>query len=90
MDKTAWMRRTIELCRQKLADGTGAYCASIVVRGDEIVGEGANTVALTSDPTAHCEINAIRDAGRRLRSFDLSGCTLYTTWEHCTMCASAI
>lgn len=90
MDKTEWMRRTIELCRQRLADGTGAYCASIVVKGDRIVGEGVNNVTLAHDPTGHCEINAIRDAGRRLKTHDLSGCTLYTTWEPCIMCASAI
>ncbi|MBM3506079.1 MAG: nucleoside deaminase [Alphaproteobacteria bacterium] len=90
MDKTEWMRRTIEICRQRLADGSGAYCASIVVKNDKIVGEGVNNVVMANDPTGHCEINAIRDAGNRLKSHDLSGCTLYTTWEPCIMCAAAI
>lgn len=90
MDKYDLMRRTIALCKEKLADGSGAYCASIVVKDGEIVGQGVNNVALAHDPTGHCEINAIRDAGRRLRTHDLSGCELYTTWEPCVMCAAAI
>jgi tRNA(Arg) A34 adenosine deaminase TadA len=90
MDKIDFMHRTIALCRDKLADGTGAYCASIIVKHGEIVGEGWNNVALAHDPTGHCEINAIRDAGRRLKTHDLSGCELYTTWEPCVMCAGAI
>ncbi|MCP4204653.1 MAG: nucleoside deaminase, partial [bacterium] len=45
---------------------------------------------INNDPTGHCEIHALRDAGRRLGTWDLSGCELYTTWEPCTMCASAI
>jgi tRNA(Arg) A34 adenosine deaminase TadA len=90
MDKYDLMRRTIALCKQKLADGSGAYCASIVVKDGQVVGEGVNNVTLVNDPTGHCEINAIRDAGRRLKTPDLSGCELYTTWEPCVMCAAAI
>jgi len=73
-----------------MEDGTGAYCASLVVRDGEVVGEGWNNVAVDNDPTGHCEINALRDAGRRLGRWDLSGCELYTTWEPCPMCVAAI
>ncbi len=90
MDKVDLMRRTIALCKERLADGSGAYCASIVVKDGTIVGEGVNNVMLAHDPTGHCEINAIRDAGRRLKTHDLAGCELYTTWEPCVMCAAAI
>ncbi len=90
MDKADFMRRAIALCKEKMADGTGGYCASIIVRNGEIVGEGWNNVVEAHDPTGHCEINALRDAGRRLGTFDLSGCELYTTWEPCAMCAGAI
>ena len=90
MEKTDLMRRAIELSRERMADGTGSYCASIVVKDGQVVGEGWNTVVQHHDPTAHCEVNAMRDAGRRLGSWDLSGCDLYTTWEPCPMCVAAI
>lgn len=90
MSKEDFMRRAIALCQEKMGEGTGGYCASIVVKDGEVVGEGWNDVAINNDPTGHCEIHALRDAGRRLGTWDLSGCELYTTWEPCTMCAAAI
>jgi tRNA(Arg) A34 adenosine deaminase TadA len=84
------MRRAIELSRERMEDGAGAYCASLVVRDGEVVGEGWNNVAIDNDPTGHCEMNAMRAAGRRLGRWDLSGCDLYTTWEPCPMCVAAI
>jgi guanine deaminase len=90
LDKVDLMRRAIELCRQELAAGSGSWCASLVVRDGEIVGEGCNTVTETPDPTAHCEVNAMRAAAKRLGSWDLSGCDLFTTWEPCPMCVAAI
>lgn len=90
MDKTDFMRRAIELSRERLADGRGGYCATLIVKDGEVVGEGWNNVAQDNDPTGHCEINAMRDAGRRLGTWNLSGCDLYTTWEPCPMCVAAI
>ena len=90
IDHEGYMRRAIALCEEKMASGEGGYCATIIVKGGEVIGEGWNNVAEACDATGHCEINAIRDAGKRTGNWDLSGSTLYTTWEPCIMCAAAI
>ena len=90
MDDTDHMRRAIALCKEKMAAGSGGYCATVIVRDGAVIGEGWNNVVENHDATGHCEINAIRDAGCRTGSWDLSGSTLYTTWEPCVMCAAAI
>lgn len=59
-------------------------------KGRQIVGEAANTVVRDNDPSAHGEVNAIRDACRRLGTIDLSGCILYTPMEPCPMCLATI
>ena len=64
--------------------------ACVIVKDDEVVGEGCNDMAISNDPTAHGEIVAIRDACKRLGTLDLSGCDLYTSLEPCSLCASAI
>ena len=61
-----------------------------IVRGREVISAAHNTVLKDKDPTAHAEINAIRQAARKLNSYLLSGCFLYTTTEPCPMCFSAI
>src|SRR5713226_3619217 len=85
-----FMRRAIALGRRGLKAGHGGPFGAVVVRRGAIVGEGWNRVVATGDPTAHGEIVAIRAAGRRLGSFRLSGCDLYTSGEPCLMCLSAI
>ncbi len=90
MDKTELMRRAIELSRQKMREGIAAPFAALVVKDGEIVGEGWNNVVQDHDATGHGETNAIRDAGKRLGTWDLSGCELYTTCEPCSLCVSAI
>ena len=90
MDDEGYMRRAIALCKEKMAAGEGGYCATIIVRDGAVIGEGWNNVSENHDATGHCEINAIRDAGKRSGNWDLSGATLYTTWEPCVMCAAAI
>ena len=70
-------------------DGHGGPFGAVVVRGDEVIGRGHNSVVTTTDPTAHAEVVAIRDACRRLGRFDLSDCDLYTTCEPCPMCYAA-
>jgi len=59
------------------------------VRNGQIVGEGANTVTASHDPTAHGEVNAIRAACNVLGTFTLAGCELYTSCEPCPMCLAA-
>ncbi len=85
-----FMRRAIELSRQGVKAGDGGPFGAVVVKDGVIVGEGWNQVLSGCDPTAHGEITAIRDAGRRLRTFDLKGCEIYTTGEPCPMCLCAI
>lgn len=67
----------------------GPFGAVVVCRG-KIVGRGWNRVTSTNDPTAHAEISAIRDACRKLKTFQLDGCELYTSCEPCPMCLAAI
>ena len=85
-----FMRRAIELGRiSGLVKKTGGPFGAVVVKNGRIVGEGSNRVLSTRDPSAHGEIVAIREACRRLRTHDLSGCILYTSAECCGMCYSA-
>ena len=62
---------------------------AVVTRGDEVLGRAGNQRERLSDPTAHAEVLALRDAGRAIGSWRLEGCTLYVTLEPCAMCAGA-
>lgn len=84
------MRRAIELAQNGIDEGQGGPFGAVVVRDGKIVGEGCNRVTSTNDPTAHAEIVAIRAACRNLNSFQLDGCTIYTSCEPCPMCLGAI
>jgi tRNA(adenine34) deaminase len=84
-----YMRACLDLARRARDHGDAAV-GSVVVRGDEIVGEGIETVRARGDVTAHAEMEALRAACARLSSRDLSGCTLYTSVDPCVMCAYAI
>ena len=63
---------------------------AVVVVNDEVIGQGFNRPIMHHDPTAHAEIVAIRNACTKLNTFNLSGCEMYTSWEPCPMCLSAI
>ena len=63
---------------------------AVLLREGKIVAEAYNTVGQSHDPSAHGEINALRQAGRALETTDLSGCVLYTTGEPCPMCMAAV
>ena len=84
-----FLRRAIALATQNVVDGKGGPFAAVIVRNGQIVGEAANTVTATMDPTAHGEVNAIRAACRALETFSLAGCELYTSCEPCPMCLAA-
>ena len=84
------MARAVELAREGSDRNDGGPFGCVIVKDGSIVGEGCNQVTSTNDPTAHAEIVAIRDACRNLRSFQLDGCTLYTSCEPCPMCLGAI
>lgn len=83
------MREAIALARENIRKGGGPFAAIIVKDGKEVARTG-NTVTLSNDPTAHAEVNAIREACRKLGTFDLSGCEIYSSCEPCPMCLSAI
>ena len=75
----------------RAAQGRGEVpVGAVVVRDGEIVGRGGNAPIAAADPTAHAEIAALRDAGRRLGNYRLPDCDLYVTIEPCAMCAGAI
>jgi tRNA(Arg) A34 adenosine deaminase TadA len=84
------MRRAIELSRRGARRGDGGPFGAVIVHDGVIVGEGWNRVIATNDPTAHGEVEAIRDACRRLGTFVLRGCDLFTSAEPCPMCLGAI
>src|SRR5205814_5817657 len=85
-----FMRHAIALALENVRSGSGGPFAALIVKEGRIIAEGANRVTRTNDPTAHAEVVAIREACRRLHSFQLSGCDLYTTCEPCPMCLGAI
>lgn len=83
------MARAIELSRKNVENGGGPFGA-VIVKDGRIVGEGANRVTASNDPTAHAEVVAIRTACQTLNTFDLTGCEIFTSCEPCPMCLSAI
>jgi len=88
--ETAFLERAIELSRHGMANEHGGPFGCVIVRNDEIVGEGCNMVIATNDPTAHAEVVAIREACKKLNTFQLNDCDIYTSCEPCPMCLGAI
>jgi tRNA(Arg) A34 adenosine deaminase TadA len=89
MNDEQFMQRAIELSVENIKNGGGPFGA-VIVKDGKIVAEGTNRVTADNDPTAHAEISAIRKAAKKLKTFDLSGCVIYTSCEPCPMCLSAI
>jgi len=87
---TELMQRAIEVCRSGIAAGQSPFGAVIARTDGEIICATHNTVRADADPTAHAEINAIREASRRLSNINLIGHFIVTTCEPCPMCAAAI
>jgi len=85
-----FMRQAVRLSVRMMRQGRGGPFGAIVVKGKRVVGRGCNQVTSIHDPTAHAEIVAIRDACRRLGTFQLPDCELYTSCEPCPMCLAAI
>lgn len=86
----AWMRRALVLAREAAALDAEVPVGAVIVLDGKIVGEGRNRMIGANDPSAHAEIEAMRDAGRRLGNYRLPGATLYVTLEPCVMCAGAL
>jgi guanine deaminase len=85
-----FLEKAIELSRQGMMKGNGGPFGCIITKGDEIVGEGSNSVTSTNDPTAHAEVVAIRAACKKLGTYQLTDCDIYTSCEPCPMCLGAI
>ena len=89
MDHEQWMREALSEARMAATEGEIPVGAVVVFR-ERIVGRGHNQKEALRDPTAHAEILALREAGRRLGGWRLSGATLYCTLDPCCMCAGAM
>jgi guanine deaminase len=88
--KEKFMRAAIRLSLVKMRENCGGPFGAVVVQSGKIVGRGWNRVTSTNDPTAHAEVSAIRAACKKLKTFQLDDCELYTNCEPCPMCLAAI
>jgi guanine deaminase len=84
------LQQAVKLAVENVRRGAGGPFGAIVASGETIVSEGVNRVTSSHDPTAHAEVNAIREACRRLGTHALAGLVLYTSCEPCPMCLGAI
>jgi len=84
-----FMREAIRQANESVDKGGGPFGA-VIVKDGEMIASSSNSVTIDNDPTAHAEVNAIREACRRLGTFDLHDCTIYTSCEPCPMCLGAI
>ncbi len=84
-----WMRHALDLAHRAGAEGE-VPVGAVIVKDGRLTGEGWNRAIELNDPSAHAEILALREAGKRLGNYRLSGCSLYVTLEPCAMCAGAM
>ena len=84
-----FMRKAIALSIENINNGGGPFGA-VIVKDGKIISTGVNRVTANTDPTAHAEVNAIREASLKLGTFDLAGCDIYTSCEPCPMCLGAV
>ncbi|MBO4451948.1 MAG: nucleoside deaminase [Bacteroidaceae bacterium] len=84
-----YMREAIRLANESVERGGGPFGA-VIVKDGEVIAGSSNSVTIDNDPTAHAEVNTIRQACRKLGTFDLTGATIYTSCEPCPMCLGAI
>ena len=85
-----FMKQAITMADYTSSRNMGGPFGACIVKEGKVIAVASNSVLIDNDPTAHAEINAIREAGRRLKTYDLSGCELYATGYPCPMCLSAI
>ena len=86
---TDFLKQAIEISEENIKKGGGPFGA-VIVKDGKIIAATGNSVTNTNDPTAHAEVNAIRLASKKLNTFDLSGCEIYSSCEPCPMCLGAI
>lgn len=85
-----YMKKAINEAIKGVNQNHGGPFGAVVVKNGEIVSTAHNQVLKSNDPTSHAEINAIKKASKKLQTFDLSGCDIYTTCMPCPMCMGAI
>ena len=85
-----FMQDAIERAMENVRSGRGGPFGAVVVKDGRVIATGVNSVTASNDPTAHAEVNAIREACRTLETFQLTGCEIYTSCEPCPMCLGAI
>lgn len=90
MKKEEYMDLGAFLAMVTSCQDVGGPFGAVVVKDGEVISVASNTVLRDNDPTAHAEINAIREACKKLGTYDLTGCELYATGYPCPMCLSAI
>ncbi|HKC68950.1 MAG TPA: nucleoside deaminase [Bacteroidia bacterium] len=90
MSDKKFMQEAIELSVNNVKSGKGGPFGAVVVKDGKIIARAANSVTSTNDPTAHAEVNAIRQACKILNTHQLTGCEIYTSCEPCPMCLGAI
>lgn len=90
MENKKFMKEAIELSIDNVKSGKGGPFGAVVVKNGQIIARGANSVTSSNDPTAHAEVNAIREACKVLGTFQLDDCEIYTSCEPCPMCLGAI
>jgi len=90
VDKHNYMLKAIKTAEENFLSGKGGPFGAVVVRDGEIIAMAGNCVTSTNDPTAHAEVVAIREACKKLATFDLSGCEIFASCEPCPMCLGAI
>jgi guanine deaminase len=89
-DDQKFMQMAIELATNNVLSGAGGPFGAVIVKDGCVVARGVNQVTASNDPTAHAEVTAIRAAAAALGSFELTGCTIYSSCEPCPMCLGAI
>src|SRR5207245_2955698 len=89
MTEAEYMRLAIRKAQDGIAAGQSPFGA-VIIKDDRLIAATHNTVWRDSDPTAHAEVNCIRQAASALKTIFLHGCTMYSTTEPCPMCLSAI
>lgn len=85
-----FLQLAIDLAVENVKTGNGGPFGAVIVKNGEVLATGTNAVTTSNDPTMHAEVAAIRNACSKLNSFQLDGCTIYSSCEPCPMCLGAI
>lgn len=88
MSHAKWLNKTVQMAKDNVALGGGPF-AAVIVKDHEVIGMGTNPIGISHDPSAHAELDAIRQACAVLASMDLSSAILYASGEPCPMCLDA-